>query len=87
MLDRNHANNSVFTRNHLGLVIVAAALLQAGCSTSTHATKWEYREVSGVTTDKINQMADEGWTVAGFSQYDASGTIRTSYLLKRPKAR
>ena len=72
-------------KTKIGLVLAASTLLLAGCSTTHHATKWEYRNISGVTTDKINQMADEGWSVAGFSEYEAGGTIHTSYLLKRPK--
>lgn len=72
-------------KTNIGLVVVASALLLTGCSTTSHTTKWEYRQVSDVGTDYINQMADEGWIVAGFGYASDGGSRSTSYLLKRPK--
>lgn len=91
-LGRNQAFRAVFTKNMnntRAVLIVAGAILLGGCSTAHHATKWEYKRMAGipgVSERTINQMAEQGWTVAGFSEYAApDGTIRAAYLLKRPK--
>jgi hypothetical protein len=70
-------------KKQIAPVLAASALLLAGCST-THPTRWEYIKATSMTTDWINQKAKEGWTVAGFSEYDAGGVACTAYLLKRP---
>jgi len=71
-------------KNFIVLILTVSTVLLAGCCTAHHTTKWEYQTLTGVGISKINQMADEGWSVAGFSQYESGGTIITSYLLKRP---
>jgi hypothetical protein len=70
----------------IALLYTISALLFVGCSAATHTSKWEYKTLSGVSINHVNEMAEQGWSVAGFSEYAASsGVIRTSYLLKRPK--
>lgn len=78
---RNHT-----IKNFTAVFITASGLLLAGCSAAHHATKWEYKTMSNVSDRAINEMVEQGWSVAGFSEYATDGsTIRTSYLLKRPK--
>jgi hypothetical protein len=73
-------------KKYIALLYTISALLFVGCSAATHTSKWEYRTLSGVTDDTVNQMAEQGWSVVGFSEYSPfDGTTRTSYLLKRPK--
>ena len=66
-------------------LLAASTFFLAGCCTTHSATKWEYQQVKGVTIDKVDLLADEGWTVVGFSQYEDGGIVKSSYLLKRPK--
>jgi hypothetical protein len=76
-------------RHTIAVLIAAGAILLGGCSTAHHATQWEYKRmpgVPGVSDSTINQMAEQGWMVAGFSEYAApDGTVRAAYLLKRPR--
>ncbi len=76
-------------KNLIAVLIAAGAIILGGCCTAHQTTKWEYKRLAGVpgTSDNtINQMAEQGWQVVGFSEYGApDGTIRGGYLLKRPK--
>ena len=70
----------------IAILIAASAMLLTGCSTTHHGTNWEYKSMSGASDSALNQMVEQGWSVAGFSEYASpSATIRRSYLLKRPK--
>jgi hypothetical protein len=70
------------------LMIAASTLfLDVGCTTNHEQTnvKWEYQEATNSV--EANQMADKGWIVAGFTQYntDATGQPQANYTMKRPK--
>jgi len=58
-----------------------AAIISAGCCTSHHVTKWEYRQVNNLGA--VNQLAEQGWTVVNFAVPQGGGD--TQYLLRRPK--
>ena len=60
--------------------MTACGLLLAGCCTTHHATKWEYRISSTLT--EVNQLADQGWTVVNFAVPNGGPY---QYLLKRAK--
>lgn len=66
------------------LIFAVSTLLVAGCCTTSHNTKWEYKTVN--TVADVNKLADEGWLVAGFSGYVDTGNFdMTKFLLKRKK--
>jgi hypothetical protein len=77
--------NKHIMKKLIALTFAASTLFLAGCCTAHHTTKWEYQTISGVGIDKINQLANDGWIVVGFSQPQGGGSIVTGYLLKRPK--
>ncbi len=76
-------------KNIIAVLIAACAILLGGCCTAHQRAKWEYKRMPGIpggSDSTINQMAEEGWQVAGFNEYAApDGTVRAAYLLKRPK--
>ncbi len=76
-------------KNIIAVLTAAGGILLGGCCTAHQPTKWEYKRMSGVpgaSDSTINQMAEQGWRVAGFSEYAApDGTVRAAYLLMRPK--
>jgi hypothetical protein len=69
----------------IALIVAVASLSLAGCCTTHHPTKWEYKQLSSpqVTDATINQLGNEGWNVVGYSS--APGTSPGFYILKRPK--
>ena len=67
-------------KKFLMLLIVATSLLVAGCGTTDHATKWEYRTTNNLA--EVNKSADQGWTVVNFA---IPGGGPYEYLLKRAK--
>lgn len=71
-------------KKHIALVFVAGTLFLAGCCTTSRQTQWEYRTVSRI--QQINELAAQGWVVAGFSGYvDTGNHDMTQFLLKRKK--
>ena len=63
----------------IALVFAASTFMMAGCCTTHHVAKWEYKTIQGSQTDdSLNKFADDGWTVVGLNSYGG-------YLLKRPK--
>jgi hypothetical protein len=71
-------------KTSIGLLLAVSTLLFAGCCTTPHNTKWEYKTVN--TLAEANRFADEGWLVAGFSGYvDTSNSDMVKFLLKRKK--
>ena len=64
------------------LIIGASALFLAGCCTTHHVTKWEYKQYPTEMSDKtLNEWADQGWIIVGVGT-SQSGSF---YILKRPK--
>jgi uncharacterized lipoprotein YajG len=51
----------------IGLIIVASSLFLAGCCTTSHATKWQYKTVSSTSDEILNTPLAEGWIVVGFT--------------------
>jgi hypothetical protein len=66
-------------QKHITLVLAATTLFLAGCCTTHHIAKWEYKQLSSsmVTDETLNQLGDQGWSVVAYG----SGF----YILKRPK--
>jgi len=67
------------------LIFAASTLFLAGCCT-THgpaSTKWEYKTVYDIS--QVNQLAGQGWSLAGFSAFHDGGTSGTLYVMKHPK--
>ena len=66
------------------LIFAASTLLLAGCCTTHHVTKWEYKQLMmGMVTDEtLNQLGDQGWSVVGYGSPSAGNGF---YIMKRPK--
>lgn len=67
------------------VAVVAICGLTLGCNTTLPDNRWEYKTVSGISDDSLNHLLEDGWSVAGFSQYEGGAGIRNGYLLKRPQ--
>jgi hypothetical protein len=69
----------------IALTLATSTLFLAGCCTTRHVTKWEYKQLpnSMVTDATLNQLGDQGWNVVGYSS--APGAANGFYILKRPK--
>jgi hypothetical protein len=67
-------------KKFLMLLIAAFSLMVAGCRTTDHAAKWEYRTTDNLA--EVNKLADQGWTVVNFA---IPGGGPYQYLLKRAK--
>ncbi|HVV73423.1 MAG TPA: hypothetical protein VHI52_18265 [Verrucomicrobiae bacterium] len=63
------------------LLLGLCGLMLAGCCTTQHVTKWEYRMAS--TLSEVNQLADQGWIMVNFVVPAQGGP--NEYLLKRAK--
>jgi hypothetical protein len=81
-------------KKHSAFGLVASTLFLAGCCSTHHVTKWEYKEVYSL--DQLNKAASDGWVVAGYSAYTGVDVTPNApiqyqfhdsarYLLKRPK--
>ena len=71
-------------KKHIALGLVASTLFLAGCCTTPHATKWEYKQISTQVNDAtLNKLADEGWSVVCVGT--SGNTDSHFYVLKRPK--
>jgi hypothetical protein len=71
-------------KKHIALGLVASTLFLAGCCTQHHVTAYEYKTVRSV--QEVNTLAAQGWSVAGFTEYQNLGNpITQVYLLKRAK--
>jgi len=70
----------------LGAFLGAAIVACVGATVTTDPPVWEYRTMSHTTDSAINGMAQQGWSVVGFTEYrgDAGSSIN-SYLLRRQK--
>ena len=62
------------------LLLAVSGFLLAGCCTTPHVTKWEYRQTN--TLADVHQLAEQGWTVVSFA---TPGSGSYEYLLKRAK--
>ena len=75
------------------LVFAASILFLAGCCTTHHVTKWEYKNLTivGTTPDQsqdhptLNELGKEGWVVVGFTHEEGDSTHNSYYyyVLKR----
>jgi starvation-inducible outer membrane lipoprotein len=88
-LGRNRTSNrneSQIMKKNIALIFAASTLILAGCSTTPHQAKWEYKEIekpSGTASeDQLNQLGEQGWRVVG-------ATVSTReiplYILEREK--
>ena len=66
----------------IALLLAAGALALAGCSTSRHASRWEYRTVSSTSDEVLNTPVAEGWAPVGLSVTPEGNKW---FLLKREK--
>jgi protein involved in sex pheromone biosynthesis len=64
-------------KKHIALGLVASTLFLAGCCTSHHLTKLEYKEVNSMT--EVNALAKTGWSVVSVMH---GGGVTDSYLMK-----
>jgi hypothetical protein len=71
-------------KKHIALGLVASTLFVAGCCTTHHVTKWEYKQIASsmVTDETLNQLGDQGWSVVGYGTPEGG---RSFYILKRAK--
>jgi hypothetical protein len=68
------------------MMFASSGLFLAGCSTPSHATKWEYKQVSPRVTDgTLNQLAEEGWSVVCVGNTGTETGNGVLYILRRPK--
>lgn len=62
----------------IALIFAASTMLLAGCCTTHHAAKWEYKEV--LTLSAVNELAKTGWSVVAV---EPSAGNPPTYLMKR----
>ena len=68
----------------VALILATSTSFLAGCCTTHHVTKWEYKQLNSVVPDgTLNQLGDQGWNVVGYS--GSPGEANGFYILKRPK--
>jgi len=80
-------------KRHIALGLVASTLFLAGCCTTPHATKWEYKNVSLQAyqlrppnlSSALDDLGKDGWVVVGFTQEGTGDYSTFHYLLKRAK--
>ena len=76
----------------LGAFLGALIVFSLGAATGGSGTVWEYKTVT-VSRDsdeqadsKLNQLAQQQWTVESFTAtFPPAGHLHRIYLLKRPK--
>jgi len=62
-------------------MFAVGTILLAGCCTTGHAAKWQYKTVGPSTSDEIlNTPVAEGWSVVSFSVTPSGDKY---FLLKR----
>ena len=66
-------------KKSITLIFAASTLFLAGCCTSSHATKWQYKTVASTSIEVLNTPLAEGWIVVG---YTALPDGSREYLLK-----
>ncbi len=70
------------------ITTTVATLTLAGCCTTPHAKRWEYKVVGGSVQDtlerNINNAAAEGWQVVSASKYGGDGNA-AFVVIRRPK--
>ena len=74
------------TTPRLLLAVIACSTLLLGCSTLRHEARWEYKTVRVSVSErdaKLNEMAADGWSVAGFSQNEGGSNMSTFVMKKR----
>jgi hypothetical protein len=69
----------------VGAFLGGAVIMTIGASSAERATAWEYKHTARASEAEINQMAEQGWTVVGFSVCSTPSEVSTHYLLKRAK--
>jgi hypothetical protein len=75
------------------LVVVASALLMAGCCTSRHTAAWDYKVLRSYDESEhsslegeLNRLGAEGWTVVSSSWVvDPPRAAHLIFVLKKPK--
>jgi hypothetical protein len=75
------------TTSKLILVVIASSTLLFGCSAPRHGAHWEYKTatVSNMAADaKLNELAEDGWSVVAFSRNEG-GSNESTFVLKRKK--
>ena len=69
-------------KKNIPIGLVASTLFLAGCCTTSHVTKFEYKQTPTQLSDQsLNQLADEGWSVVCVGTDSNNGHF---YVLKRP---
>jgi hypothetical protein len=63
----------------IALLIAVSSLFLAGCCTTNHDTKWQYKTVASTSIEVLNTPLAEGWIVVG---YTALPDGSREYLLK-----
>ncbi len=66
----------------VALTLAASALFLAGCCTTPHHAKWEYKQVEMATEADLNQLADQGWSIVAVTSSTRGAPL---YILKRAK--
>jgi hypothetical protein len=69
-------------KKSIALLIAATGLVLAGCCTTPHTPKWEYKTVSSTSDEILNTPVAEGWTVVNFT---VTPDGNKWFLLKRHK--
>jgi hypothetical protein len=70
----------------VGAFLGAAVVLSIAGAVTGDSPVWEYRTMTHTTDATINDMAEQGWSVVGFSEYGGdAGSVIDSYLLRRQK--
>ena len=69
-------------KNSIALIFAAGTLLLAGCCTTDHATKWQYKTVQSTSIEVLNTPLSEGWIVVGFTALPDGTKV---YLLRHKK--
>ena len=77
-------------KNSIALIFAVGTLFVAGCCTEHHVAKWEFKNVTMLTSapdqdPELNQLGKEGWVIVSFVHEPADGGHNEyyRYLLKR----
>ena len=69
-------------KQFISIIFVASTVVLAGCSTTQHASKWEYQTVSSTSDEVLNTPVAQGWRPVGIS---VTPDGNKWFLLKREK--
>ena len=79
------------TTPKLLLTLAVSSTLLLGCRTPQEHGRWEYKTItvysdaSSKVDPELNRLAQEGWSVVGFSRNLDGGNFSSSFVLKRKK--